>query len=165
MRQSIELSPEYTDLSNLWFSTSFLLKRPPARRTIEQFGPAVELSLKFLDSLAPLAERCGLADAGAMIAAIMPQKEALSARQGSAASAGASRENLISMGLGEEEVDDLITAGSMLRSMVRMKIADKNDIGTARFALMELQHFFESLAKHAEKEGTDQFSVFLRLQH
>ena len=68
------------------------------------------------------------------------------------------------MGLRKEEVDDLITAGSMLRSMVRMKIEVKNDVGTARFVLMELQHSFESLAKHAEKEGTDQFSVFLRLQ-
>ena len=51
-----------------------MLKKSPTRRTIHEFKGAVDISISFLDSLAPLATRCGLADAGAMMREIMPQQ-------------------------------------------------------------------------------------------
>ena len=46
-----------------------------------------------------------------------------------------------------------------------MKIADKNDIGTARFALQELLHFFTTLRARAEATATDDWAIFQQLQH
>ena len=46
-----------------------------------------------------------------------------------------------------------------------MKIADKNDIGTAKFALQELLHFFTTLRARAEEEAMDEWAVFCMLQH
>ena len=68
-------------------------------------------------------------------------------------------------GLLEDEVDDILMSGSLLRGLLRMKIADKNDIGTARFALVELRHFFKELSKRADAEGEDEWGVFTMLQH
>ena len=166
-RESLELDPTMTSLSNQWFACAFMLKKSPTRRTITSFGPNLDAAVRFLDSLGPLAERSGLEDAGAMMRVIMPQKDTVSKNQGG--KKGEDREviaaALKAMGLPDAEVEETLTTATMLRSLLRMKIADKNDIGTARGALTELQSFFTALTEHATSTGQADWDVFQQLLH
>ena len=140
------------------------LPRPILPQTIHDFGPSLQLSISFLDNLVPLAERCGLSDAGAMMRVIMPQKETVSKNQGAnKADQVAIRASLGELGLEQTEVDDVLFAATLLRSLVRMKIADKNDIGTARCAIVELQMFFSDLKKRSVDMSSTEWAVFQRL--
>ena len=73
--------------------------------------------------------------------------------------------NQFALGLESEEVSDILTSATLLRGLIRMKIADKNDIGTARFALEEMLHFFTTLRARAEAQKVEDWDVFCQLQH
>ena len=101
----------------------------------------------------------------------LPQ-DALSARQGRQGKGEEAQKhheklkaNLAALGLESEEVSDILTSATLLRGLIRMKIADKNDIGTARFALAEMLHFFTTLRARAEAQNVEDWDVFCQLQH
>ena len=99
-----------------------------------------------------------------MMRVIMPQKETVSKNQGAnKADQVAIRASLGELGLEQTEVDDVLFAATLLRSLVRMKIADKNDIGTARCAIVELQMFFSDLKKRSVDMSSTEWAVFQRL--
>ncbi|CAM9575233.1 unnamed protein product [Ectocarpus fasciculatus] len=60
-----------------------------------------------------------------------------------------------SVGLTEEEAEYLTDGARRVRQLVRLKIADDNDLNTAKEALITMSGFFVSISKEAAKRGGD----------
>ncbi|CAM9202412.1 unnamed protein product [Ectocarpus sp. 4 AP-2014] len=58
-------------------------------------------------------------------------------------------------GLTEEEAEYLTDGARRVRQLVRLKIADDNDLNTAKEALMTMSGFFVSISEEAAKRGSD----------
>ncbi|CAN0395389.1 unnamed protein product [Ectocarpus sp. 12 AP-2014] len=58
-------------------------------------------------------------------------------------------------GLTEEEAEYLTDGARRVRQLVRLKIADDNDLNTAKEALMTMSGFFVSISEEAAKRGGD----------
>ncbi|CAM9346514.1 unnamed protein product [Ectocarpus sp. 13 AM-2016] len=58
-------------------------------------------------------------------------------------------------GLTKEEAEYLTDGARRVRQLVRLKIADDNDLNTAKEALMTMSGFFVSISEEAAKRGSD----------
>ena len=61
--------------------------------------------------------------------------------------------------LTEREAQDLIEGANSVRRLVRIKIADDNDLETARTALVTAAEFLQRLSSQAESRGITPFTL------
>eukprot|EP00736_Rhodelphis_marinus_P006130 Rmarinus@m.24478 len=144
------------DLPIRWFEIGLLLRRPvDSDGDVKEAHAAACAGLFFLRRLEEVASRIGIAR-GVITRWILPFDANTDAHdQAASAVEGGVRlpPEAISNGLSESEAEEMVSAAIRLRKLIRVKIADENDLRQAQQAAEATASFFSGVLLHAEKEN------------
>ena len=101
---------------------------------------------------------------GALSKMLLPYGEETSTLEQAHASNRAEYERLEELGLPEQRARELVDKALAARSLVRVKVADDNDLEQMLLACGELRDFFDDLEAHARQRGEGAFEVFATLE-
>merc|ERR1711964_509528 len=100
---------------------------------------------------------------GAVSKAVLPYGETTSTLEQAHHANKPEMEVLVSAGLSEQQVGALVRDALALRKLIRVKLADDNDLDQAELAVGELGVFFGALQTYADAQGCGEYAVLQQL--
>ena len=143
----------------------YLLRSPDVRdaAALEKTRQAAEDGVAYVEEVKTVAQRLKIRG-GALSKMLLPYGEETSTLEQAHTSNRAEYERLEELGLPEQRARELVDKALAARSLVRVKVADDNDLEQMLLACGELRDFFDDLEAHARREGMVAFDVFATLE-
>ena len=143
----------------------YLLRSPDVRdaAALENTRRAAEDGVAYVEEVKTVAQRLKIRG-GALSKMLLPYGEETSTLEQAHTSNRAEYERLEELGLPEQRARELVDKALAARSLVRVKVADDNDLEQMLLACGELRDFFDDLEAHARREGAGAFDVFATLE-
>ena len=153
------------DLRDRWGTCVYLLRSPDVRdaQALEKTRQAAEDGVAYVEEVKTVAQRLKIRG-GALSKMLLPYGEETSTLEQAHASNRAEYERLEELGLPEQRARELVDKALAARSLVRVKVADDNDLEQMLLACGELRDFFDDLEAHARQKGEGAFEVFATLE-
>ena len=153
------------DLRDRWGTCVYLLRSPDVRdaAALEKTRQAAEDGVAYVEEVKTVAQRLKIRG-GALSKMLLPYGEETSTLEQAHTSNRAEYERLEELGLPEQRARELVDKALAARSLVRVKVADDNDLEQMLLACGELRDFFDDLEAHARREGSGAFEVFATLE-
>jgi len=153
------------DLRDRWGTCVYLLRSPDVRdaQALEKTRQAAEDGVAYVEEVKTVAQRLKIRG-GALSKMLLPYGEETSTLEQAHASNRAEYERLEELGLPESRARELVDKALAARSLVRVKVADDNDLEQMLLACGELRDFFDDLEAHARTKGEGAFDVFATLE-
>ena len=153
------------DLRDRWGTCVYLLRSPDVRdaQALEKTRQAAEDGVAYVEEVKTVAQRLKIRG-GALSKMLLPYGEETSTLEQAHTSNRAEYERLEELGLPEQRARELVDKALAARSLVRVKVADDNDLEQMLLACGELRDFFDDLEAHARREGAGAFEVFATLE-
>jgi len=153
------------DLRDRWGTCVYLLRSPDVRdaQALNNTRQAAEDGVAYVEEVKTVAQRLKIRG-GALSKMLLPYGEETSTLEQAHASNRAEYERLEELGLPEQRARELVDKALAARSLVRVKVADDNDLEQMLLACGELRDFFDDLEAHARREGMGAFEVFATLE-
>jgi hypothetical protein len=153
------------DLRDRWGTCVYLLRSPDVRdaQALEKTRRAAEDGVAYVEEVKTVAQRLKIRG-GALSKMLLPYGEETSTLEQAHTSNRAEYERLEELGLPEQRARELVDKALAARSLVRVKVADDNDLEQMLLACGELRDFFDDLEAHARREGSGAFEVFATLE-
>ena len=143
----------------------YLLRSPDVRdaQALEKTRRAAEDGVAYVEEVKTVAQRLKIRG-GALSKMLLPYGEETSTLEQAHTSNRAEYERLEELGLPEQRARELVDKALAARSLVRVKVADDNDLEQMLLACGELRDFFDDLEAHARQKGERAFDVFATLE-
>jgi len=153
------------DLRDRWGTCVYLLRSPDVRdaQALNNTRQAAEDGVAYVEEVKTVAQRLKIRG-GALSKMLLPYGEETSTLEQAHASNRAEYERLEELGLPEQRARELVDKALAARSLVRVKVADDNDLEQMLLACGELRDFFDDLEAHARLKGEGAFGVFATLE-
>jgi hypothetical protein len=153
------------DLRDRWGTCVYLLRSPDVRdaQALNNTRQAAEDGVAYVEEVKTVAQRLKIRG-GALSKMLLPYGEETSTLEQAHASNRAEYERLEELGLPEQRARELVDKALAARSLVRVKVADDNDLEQMLLACGELRDFFDDLEAHARQKGEGAFEVFATLE-
>ncbi|CAH0372110.1 unnamed protein product [Pelagomonas calceolata] len=153
------------DLRDRWGTCVYLLRSPDVRdaQALEKTRQAAEDGVAYVEEVKTVAQRLKIRG-GALSKMLLPYGEETSTLEQAHTSNRAEYERLEELGLPEQRARELVDKALAARSLVRVKVADDNDLEQMLLACGELRDFFDDLEAHARRERAGAFDVFATLE-
>ena len=153
------------DLRDRWGTCVYLLRSPDVRdaQALNNTRQAAEDGVAYVEEVKTVAQRLKIRG-GALSKMLLPYGEETSTLEQAHASNRAEYERLEELGLPEQRARELVDKALAARSLVRVKVADDNDLEQMLLACGELRDLFDDLEAHARREGMGAFEVFATLE-
>ena len=148
-----------------WGTCVYLLRSPDVRdaQALNNTRQAAEDGVAYVEEVKTVAQRLKIRG-GALSKMLLPYGEETSTLEQAHASNRAEYERLEELGLPEQRARELVDKALAARSLVRVKVADDNDLEQMLLACGELRDFFDDLEAHARQKGEGAFDVFATLE-
>ena len=153
------------DLRDRWGTCVYLLRSPDVRdaQALNNTRQAAEDGVAYVEEVKTVAQRLKIRG-GALSKMLLPYGEETSTLEQAHTSNRAEYERLEELGLPEQRARELVDKALAARSLVRVKVADDNDLEQMLLACGELRDFFDDLEAHARTKGEGAFDVFATLE-
>lgn len=153
------------ELRDRWGTCVYLLRSPEIRdsEAMETTRRAAEDGVAYVEEVKRVALSLDIRG-GALSKMLLPYGEETSTLEQAHTSNRAEYEQLEELGLPEQDARELVQKALAARSLVRVKVADDNDLEQMLLACGELRDFFGDLAAHARAGGMGAFEVFATLE-
>ena len=141
-----------------------MLRSPDVRdaQALNNTRQAAEDGVAYVEEVKRVAQKLKIRG-GALSKMLLPYGEETSTLEQAHESNRAEYERLEELGLPEQRARELVDKALAARSLVRVKVADDNDLEQMLLACGELRDFFDDLEAHARQKGEGAFDVFATL--
>ncbi|KAJ1460327.1 hypothetical protein M885DRAFT_510170 [Pelagophyceae sp. CCMP2097] len=151
------------DLQARWDTASYLLRKPKLdAQALAEASQAASDGIFYIKSITDEAARIGIRR-GALSKLLLPYGEETSTLEQAHSSNTAEYEKLEAFGVDRGKATRLVGLANATRALIRVKIADDNDVAQAHEACRELHTFFQALADIARAAGLSDYQVFEHL--
>ncbi|GMI11083.1 hypothetical protein TrVE_jg3330 [Triparma verrucosa] len=163
MEGEVKKTEAVQECARRWGEVQYLLRKPPMQAAdIERVVSEAKQGIYFLETLDAESQRLGMLR-GALSRCVLPYDENTSTLdQANVANGPALQSDLDKVDLGEGVMNRMRDGAIALRGLIRVKIADDNDLDLAAVALKDVVDFFALLKKAAGAGGKEESYKLLR---
>jgi hypothetical protein len=157
------VSGDFETVSNHWFVVKMLLRCPVSSESdLAYVRDAAVQADRYLNEVRTLAPQIGMRR-GQLSKAVLPYGETTSTLDQTHEENEPEKETLLAAGLSERQIAGLVRDAIATRKLVRVKIADDQDLDQAESAVQELSGFLRGLRSLADSMQQSEYALLQQL--